>query len=440
MITTGCLLFSFLVEAIVLWQYTVTLFLPKGQTKTRLFLLCFSYFSLFVLSLFDIKWLNAFVYLLVNFLFLLSQYQLKWHSAMFHSAVLTAVMSMCELTVFSVMEHFVPHFFSQASSFHNIILFAIFSKLIFFTVIYTLMHVLKKSQEYSRKHEQHSPLLVFIPLISVYIMLIFVAVHDSCVLSSMLSFMITVGAVLLLVTNLFVFGIDLRNQKKNLEFTEMQLLLQKEAATAEYYKMLLSQNENQSILIHDIKKHLQSIHALNSKKEHNKLSAYIERLLDSSDLKESARLCDHELLNTILCRYQRQCKENQILFHTDIRHGTIDFIADSDLTSLFCNLLDNAVEAACRNPEAFIEINSSKRSNAPWIVISVINSSRQDPFLNSNGMLISNKPNKRKHGFGLKSIRKTVSKYHGEIKMYFHKDTMTFHTIIFLKQPEESAD
>lgn len=54
---------------------------------------------------------------------------------------------------------------------------------------------------------------------------------------------------------------------------EMQLLLQKEANSAEYYQMLLSQNENQNILIHDIKKHLQSIDLLNDKKEHDKISA-----------------------------------------------------------------------------------------------------------------------------------------------------------------------
>ena len=58
--------------------------------------------------------------------------------------------------------------------------------------------------------------------------------------------------------NLLVFGINQYNRKKNREYTEMQLLLQKETDFTEYYKMLLSQSENQAILIHDIKKHLQS--------------------------------------------------------------------------------------------------------------------------------------------------------------------------------------
>ena len=97
-----------------------------------------------------------------------------------------------------------------------------------------------------------------------------------------------ISAVLLLLINLLVFGITQYNQKKSREFTEMQLLLQKESDSAEYYKMLLSQNENRSILIHDIKKHLQSIKLLNEKGESEKIDAYILQLMDASDLKETA--------------------------------------------------------------------------------------------------------------------------------------------------------
>ena len=44
-----------------------------------------------------------------------------------------------------------------------------------------------------------------------------------------------------------------QGSEKNMEFTEMQLLLQQEPDSAQYYKMLRLQNENQRILIHDIK-------------------------------------------------------------------------------------------------------------------------------------------------------------------------------------------
>lgn len=68
-------------------------------------------------------------------------------------------------------------------------------------------------------------------------------------------------------------------EKKNQEYTELHSLLQKQSDFAEYYQVLLKQYENQSILIHDIKKHLQSIDLLNQQKEYDKISAYIQQLI-----------------------------------------------------------------------------------------------------------------------------------------------------------------
>lgn len=83
--------------------------------------------------------------------------------------------------------------------------------------------------------------------------------------------------------------------------------------------------------------------------------------MESSDLKETSKICDNEMLNAILCRYQRQCNEKHIVFHTDIRSGTVQNIYQHDLTSLFCNLLDNAVESADNIPDSFIELTVQKR-------------------------------------------------------------------------------
>lgn len=157
-------------------------------------------------------------------------------------------------------------------------------------------------------------------------------------------------------------------------------------------------------------------------------------MMQSSDLKEVSRLCDHEMLNAILARYARQCLDRHIAFHADIRSGIIDFIADADITSLFCNLLDNAMEAAGYSPDSFIDISVCKREKTPFIIITIINSSRKNPFEESDGRLATTKPNKRKHGFGIKSIRKTVAKYHGDMQMYYNQESLTFHTVITLKE------
>lgn len=431
--TAICYFLSYLVESVILWLYASNLFAAKRPVKERLTVLGCVYFILFVISLFECRWLNAILFLLLNFCYLAVQFCLKWYSALFHSAIITTIMALCELMVYGIISLFSPHFFSKSSYFYNLAILTIFSKIIYFTIIYLLIHSLK--EHYDRQQQDKSILiLIFMPVTSLFVMITFVRIGETVTVPPSLDWMVILSAILLLVINLLVFGINHYNQKKSIEFTEMQLLLQKESDAAEYYKMLSIQNENQRILIHDIKKHLQSINLLNNQKENNKINAYIQQLLSSSDLMVSSRLCDHDLLNSILCRYRRQCISMQIDFHTDIRSGSTDFISDSDLTSLFCNLLDNAIEAAGKIPESFIEVTANKQEKTPFVVITVINSCRKNPFSTQEGRLLTSKSDKHDHGFGIKSIRRTIRKYHGNMQMYYHDNSLTFHAIITLKR------
>ena len=431
---SSLLFFTFLTEAVILWQYSSNLFTARRRPWMQFAMLSVFYLTMFAVSLLEYTWLNMTLYFVLNFIFLLTMYELKWYTALFHSAVITGVMAMCELTVYSMIERFSPHFLAGSGRFQNMMIFIIFSKMLFFTIVYILIHLWKRQQEYGQQHNRSVLLLIFIPAASVFTMLTLVNVSDSFLLSPALEGMVTLSAFFLLISNLLVFGINQYNLKKNVEFTQMQLLLQKESNSAEYYEMLRQQNENQRILIHDIKKHLHSIDMLNQQKEHDKIDAYLHQLIHSSDLKESARLCEHEMLNSILCRYMQQCTDSHIDFHADIRSGTTDFIADNDLTSLFCNLLDNAVKAAKDIPESFIEISTGKKEKNPFTVLTVINSCRTNPFAGGNGNPTINMPSSNNHGFGLKSIRKIVAKYNGAMQIYYHADTLTFHTILTLKR------
>lgn len=428
--------FSYFVEALILWLYSSSLFITKRKSKRIISLLSLLYMILFVVSLIESKWLNLFLYFAVNCTFLITQFRIKWPIVLFHAFILEAVMGMCELMVYGIIKYFAPHFLEGQRDFIHMLLFAVFSKLVFFTIVYILIHLLYGQKEADAQNNNISFLLVFIPISSVFVMITFISFGENVPLSPIQSGLIMAGSILMLFSNLLVFGVNHYNQRKNKEFMEMQLLLQKESATAEYYEMLRLQNESQRILIHDIKGHLQSISLLNEQNEPKKINAYIRQLILSSDLKESARLCDHELLNSILHRYVQECGRKHIAFHADVRSGTVDFITDNDLTSLFCNLLDNALEAAAVAPDAdnaYIELNISKREHTPFVVISLINFCRTNPFCGQSGNLITRKMDKRRHGFGLKSIRRTIHKYDGDIQMYYNNDTMTFHTIITLK-------
>lgn len=432
------LFFCYAVEAIIIWQYSSSLFITRHSSKIRGFTLVICYFISFLLSFYSQFFVNGISFLLINFVFLYTQYELKCEMALFHSAIVTAIMAMSELVPYGIFSLFFSHFLSDPSLFYDKILFAVLSKILYFFIIYILSHIFKHQKNTTTQQNKSAVLLGFIPLSSLFVMLTFIYTGEEVIIPPTNSWMMAFSAVLLLCINLLVFGINQYDLQKNIAFTEMQVLLQKEYDSTEYYKMLLQQNENQSILIHDIKKHLQTIDLLNEKKDFDKIKAYIHQLLKSSDLKEFSRLCDHEMLNAILSRYKRQCSIKNIDFIVDIRNETTGFMSDSDLTALFCNLLDNAVEAAVGIPGSYIEISILKKKPTDFVVLTVINSCRNDPFTKSFHSPVTKKADKRKHGFGIKSIRKVVAKYHGDMQMYYNEKALTFHSIITLLPPEQA--
>lgn len=125
--------------------------------------------------------------------------------------------------------------------------------------------------------------------------------------------------------------------------------------------------------------------------------------------------------------------QKQITFITDIRSGVWQDIFLHELTSLFCNLLDNAVEAAENIPDSFIELTAQKKEGSSFLVIILVNSCRSAPVYAQDGLPVSHKAGGGRHGFGIKSIKKVVKQYGGNLQMYYDNDTGTFHTIITLK-------
>ena len=430
-----CYFFSFLIEGIVFWNYVSILFVPKYSTKIRFVYLSLGFFILFLFSLHNIFLLNCILYITVCFLYLTLFYQTKWYYALFHSTLFEVLTAVCELPAYSILSTFLTSANLRAADFHLKLLFAVISKTLFFAVMSALLLWLKKRQKPFLQYDKSVFFTILIPFIAQIIVLILFAVCDSPSMTATQNRLITINAFFLLIVNLLIFGLNKYNQKKHLEFTEMQIQLQKEHDSAEYYKMLIAQNENQRILIHDMKKHLQSIALLNEDNQNEKIRAYINQLMQSSDLLEFSKICDHKILNNILCRYKKVCNDLHIAFHADIRSNTTTFLSDSDVTSLFCNMLDNAVEASNHIKDSYIEITAAQRKHTPFVIITIINSCAGNPF-SPNGELVSSKQNPQAHGFGIKSMEKIIHNYNGNIQMYYDEETSTFHTIIMLKKKQ----
>ena len=104
------LLFSFFTEAVILWQYASSLFTSSYSSKIRLALLSALYTILFLLSLLEQTGLNVVSFFVFNTVFLYMLFKLKLLLALFHSAILTAIMGISEIAVLGITSRFFPHF------------------------------------------------------------------------------------------------------------------------------------------------------------------------------------------------------------------------------------------------------------------------------------------------------------------------------------------
>lgn len=423
----------YVIEGLILWQYSINIFPSKFSSAISsigsIIIFLIPFLSVFQNNM----WLNVLTFTCASFIYIMAFHKAKWYTAFFHATINTIVMSLSELLVVGLISNFAYDFYEKTYLFSNFAIFAVLSKLTYFFLMQLIVHFNVQQRQKEQVYNFSVLIMTLVPIISVVIDLCFTSITIYTELSTLHDRLIGLSAFLLLILNIIIFGIYNYNQKKSLEHAELQLQYQKEYDSAQYYKMLSEQHENQGILIHDIKKHLNSIATLNEQGDSEKVASYITQIIASPVLQENVRICDNQMLNIILSRYHRSCEELGVKFHPDVRSNSVSFLQDEDLTALFCNLLDNSVEAASKQADAYIELHVSRKENTPFTIISVINSCRVNPFSPVDGSLISRKPNPMRHGYGVKSIQNIVKKYNGDMQMYYDEETLTFHTIILLK-------
>jgi len=433
--TMGELLTYFMIyffEAAVLWKYCTVLFGSENRIKNFV-LIEMLYMVMYVVSLKSNFVINTCLFIVANFICIRFFYQNKWYTALYHSFVTTIAMSIGELLVLCVTMRSFP-FYLRGTPLYSLLLNVISSKILYFMILNGIMHFEKSKSNGGTHFDKIFLLIMVTPILSVFVVVLLISTILSLRPEQKLMWIISVCGTLILLLNLVFIGIYNYILKKMDDITNLELLLQKEKDYAKYYKMLLSQDENKNILIHDIKKHLEAIALLNEKGDREKISSYIKQLNSSTALGSSVRVSDNEILNAVVNRCKQDCIQKGIAMHTDIRCNSIDFMQENDLMSLFGNLLDNAFASASIQEGSFIELNVQRREDTDITVITMINSCRNNPFSEKTGRLISNKrDSEHHHGFGMKSIERTAKRYHGKVQAYYDGKNCTFHTVIFLR-------
>lgn len=162
----------------------------------------------------------------------------------------------------------------------------------------------------------------------------------------------------------------------------------------------------------------------------NNYLSSIERGRERPSLEILVGICNNPILNLILLRFWEDCNRKHISIQYDIRDNCVSFMEAPSVTSLYDNLLSNAVDAANQSSERIVELSVTRNIEQAIIVISVVNSCDIPPVPDTRGRFLTSKRSAGIHGVGLKSIERIVAKYHGASTMYYDSECRRFHHII----------
>jgi two-component system, LytTR family, sensor histidine kinase AgrC len=184
---------------------------------------------------------------------------------------------------------------------------------------------------------------------------------------------------------------------------------------------------------HDFRNHLTTIKVL-SYSDKNKYEDLTKSYIDSlnADISSIDYLSSFEnkVIGAILYSKSCACKANGIDFKFECDFQDIRFpIEDFELTTVFTNLIDNAIEAVNKKttPSKEILVKIGQAQNELYFQVS--NNGDPIPFELIQKVFkkgFTTKENKKGHGYGLYNVNKTIQKYKGNIHVLNESPYVTF--------------
>lgn len=178
-----------------------------------------------------------------------------------------------------------------------------------------------------------------------------------------------------------------------------------------HYLQLTQKIENSIRLTHDQRHHFRMLHSLLENNEIQKALEYLNEYNSSSIERERTVLCDNLIIDAILQYYSSQSKIHNIYFEPKMDIPPQIHISDTDLSLVFANLLENAMEACQKNTSSsYIKVSGKYKENKLFIRIE---NNYEGIILQKLKKFLSTKHDG--FGIGIESVKSILKNYDGII-------------------------
>lgn len=225
----------------------------------------------------------------------------------------------------------------------------------------------------------------------------------------------------IIVVNLYLFSLlDAFAENKDLK---CKLILYERQAKSNYvyYTKQMDNHKKALAVIHDVRKHMRIADAYEQRGETDKRKEYADDFEEMIAPLLMFPYCENAILNIIINDKVEYCKKRNITFSADIREANIDFMKPIDITTIFGNLLDNAVEACEAAEEKQIHLKMYPFNGLIYVMLT--NTYAGNIRWNGKGKPISSKG--ENHGIGVENVEQALKGYHGSLRLSVQEQLFT---------------
>lgn len=220
----------------------------------------------------------------------------------------------------------------------------------------------------------------------------------------------------LFIINIILIYICINSIKVEKEKVKRDFINEKLDMQHKYYLMIKESQEKMKQVYHDMNNHIENIKLL--KNNSQEVNTYIESIENEVKSIKNIYNTGNSLLDIILYEKNRNCIKNNIDFTVGIDFRKCAFIDMIDISSIFTNLIDNAIEACKKidnkNMKKYITI---KGTFIKGYYMVMCENSKTNNVIIKNNKFYTSKKEKFKHGIGIESIKSSVKKYNGEFRI-----------------------
>ena len=239
-----------------------------------------------------------------------------------------------------------------------------------------------------------------------------------------IDFIIAFGLVAI---NIIVFYLVCDILKRERRIREDDMFRIKVRNQTELYKALYTNYEKQRKKANEYKNQVLCMEGLLKKKQYDELEKYIDNISGKLSGERSCIRTNNALVDAIINTKYKEMEEKGILCVLVLTELGGLPMEDDDVVVILSNLLNNAIEACEKCEKKTVKIKLVKEDND--IVISVKNTYNGVIKKDCNDY-VSTKDDTDGHGFGIKNIRESVSKYGGTCSITYDDIEFSFSILI----------